>query len=258
MKTILFFLLISLTANLFGQEENQSSSSDYKKLLIGVSISPDYCFRRLSSNWTDDKLLDERNSNESPKIGYTLGLTFNYMISNRFGIGSGLLLSNKGYQSEVSDFNYGDMLDIRSGFIYNTNYSSNLQSASFIYNDYYFDLPTNIVFFFGEGNLRLIVNLGLTTNILMKTKTTRILSYTDGTVDKSSSYNSDKFFYNFSTMLSLGLEVKIKNKNFIRIEPGFRYGILKNKDHFFNNRDYYVGENLWNVGLNISYYFGLN
>ena len=66
MKKTLLFLLTLITLTAFSQDQ-EAESSTYKKVLIGVSVSPDYCFRTLSNNGGDefsDLIISLRNNQE--------------------------------------------------------------------------------------------------------------------------------------------------------------------------------------------------
>ena len=151
MKTVCLFLFVIITVNCFSQEENEESNPDSKKILIGISFSPDYSSRRLSGTSVAKQLIDSRNNEESSKIGYTGGLNLIIRIKDNIGIGTGILFSNKGYQSERSNLIFGDALDLRSnnGFIYSTSFQPGMKSAKITYNDYYIDIPSKIMFSFG-------------------------------------------------------------------------------------------------------------
>lgn len=255
MKTTIYLLLILFTANLFGQETTESPNNDFKKILVGISFSPDYCFRTLSNvdgSSISNLIIDSRNNQESAKIGYTAGFNFIYNFNKRIGIGTGLLFSNKGYQTEAIGLIFGDMIDPRRDFIYQTTEDPAIpKNAKFIYNHYYLDIPLKGILTFGNGSFRFVTSIGVTTNILVNTTTTSVLEYADGSTEKSTQESFDSYNgINFSPLISLGIEKKIKNKSFIRIEPTFMYGVLKIIDAP-------ITANLWNAGLNISYYFGL-
>ena len=120
-----------------------------------------------------------------------------------------------------------------------------------IYNYHYLDIPLKATFTFGSGSFRVVSSVGVSTNILMNASQTNVYEYQDGSSDKSTQASSESFqTINISPMISLGVEKRIKDKSFIRIEPTFRYGILKIIDAP-------ITANLWSAGLNLSYYFGL-
>jgi hypothetical protein len=125
MKRLIILTAMMISFAAFGQDiEKPKASAEFKRLLIGLNISPDYCYRTLKNN--DDSaigsmIIDLRNKNEVPKIGYTAGLNICYNISRHLGIEAGVQYSNKGYAFKNSDLVFGDMIDPRYGFAYTLN-----------------------------------------------------------------------------------------------------------------------------------------
>ena len=254
MKLTTFLFATVITANAFGQETQKDiPNTDFKRLQIGANFSPDYCFRVLKNNdgsSTSEGNLKSRNSNETQKLGYTAGLNFIFNLREKIGIEIGVQYSNKGYQTKMQDLTFGSMIDPRRGFIY-TSSGPTPTRGKFIYNDYYLDIPLKLNFIFGKNKIRFIVSAGVTTNIFIKETTTSVLEYEDGSHTKNTSSSSfDYKKFNFSPFISTGIDWKLNSRNNLRIEPTFRYGVLKIIDAP-------VTGYLWNAGLNISYYFGL-
>jgi hypothetical protein len=220
-----------------------------------VSVSPDYCFRTLSNNdgsSTSDLIISSRNNIETAKIGCTAGFNFSYNFSKRIGIGTGIHFSNKGYQIKTGRLTFGDVNQNAGFTIYSTSNDPSIpQSAKNIYNYYYIDIPLKATITFGSRSFRFVSSVGVSTNILMNASQTNIYEYQDGSLDKSTQASSESFqTINFSPEISVGVEKRIKDKIFIRVEPAFRYGVLKIIDAP-------ITANLWSAGLNVSYYFGL-
>lgn len=254
MKLITFLLTTAIAANLFGQEEQKETPpAEFAKVQIGANFSPDYCFRTLKNNdgsSSSEQVLNWRNENETGKLGYTTGLNAIFNFKKNIGIEAGIQFSNKGYQTKIQDLTLGSAIDPRRGFAYNASGAAPIR-AKFIYNDYYIDIPLKANFVFGKKKIRFITSVGLTTNIFIKEISTSVIEYNDGTSDKKSqSTTYDYNRVNISPIVSLGIDWKLNSKNNLRIEPTFRYGVLKITNEPLT--DY-----LWNAGLNISYYFGL-
>jgi len=237
MKAITFLLSIVLTANLFGQE---TTTAEFKKIQLGINISPDYCFRTLNNGSSID---------ETGKLGYTAGLNMNYNFNKNIGIGLGIHYSIKGYKTSMNALSYGDMIDPNYGFIYDPSHTG--ANIKYIYNFHYLDIPLKVNFVTGKKKIRFITSVGLTTNVFIKETATRVIEYQDGTHNRKthvSNYNYNTI--NLSPTASFGIDWKLNSKNNLRIEPTFRYGVLK----IINAP---VTGYLWNAGLNVSYYFGL-
>lgn len=253
MKLITFLLTTAITANLFGQEEQKETPpAEFPKVQIGINFSPDFCFRTLKNNdpnSLNDYIFKSRNERETGKLGYTTGLNVIFNLKKNIGIEAGIQFSNKGYQTKMQDLTFGSAIDPRRGFTYNASGAAPIR-AQFIYNDYYIDIPLKANFIFGKKKIRFISSAGLTTNIFIKETSTSVIEYNDGTSDKKSQSTTDDYNrVNISPIVSLGIDWKLNSKSNLRIEPTFRYGVLKIIDAPIT--DY-----LWNAGLNISYYFG--
>lgn len=253
LQTTFVTMLISLAV--FGQDTlNSKTSAEFKRLLFGVNISPDYCYRTLKG---DDRsssialIIDMQNKNEEPKIGYTAGLNLCYNKSKHLGIELGVQYSNKGYASKKSDLTFGDIIDPRFGFVYSTNSSSPPTKAKYFYNHIYIDIPVRAIFSFGEKRIHFITSIGVATNILLKATTTSVLEYENGdtkqeTHDQRYNFNS----LNISPTISVGIDCKISNKINLRVEPTLRYGLLKIIDAP-------ISAYLWSGGLNLTCYYVL-
>ncbi|MEI6348053.1 MAG: outer membrane beta-barrel protein [Bacteroidota bacterium] len=246
-------LLFGITTNIFSQEASPVSKS--KKIQIGANFSTDYCYRTLQENYNNNNILSNklmislRNKTENYKISYTSGLNVVYNLNRTIGIEAGIQFSNKGYQTKSQTLTYGDMIDTNGGFINST--AEIYTNAYFVYNDYYIDIPLKANFIFGKKKIRLITSAGITTNIFIIESTTSVLTKGDGstkTVKQSGTYNYNSI--NLSPTISLGIDWRISNRHSLRVEPTFRYGILKIIDAPITGY-------LWNAGLNVSYYFGL-
>ena len=246
-------LLISLAS--FGQDTLKlKAPQEFKQFLIGINISPDYCYRTLESTTgssISNTIIDLRNEREEYKIGYTAGINFCYNLKKNFGIESGIQYSNKGFALSASNFTYAEMIDPRYGFTYPTNGTIGPKKVKFIDNYHYLDVPLRAIFSFGEKRIHFVASIGVTTNILLNATQTNVFEYENGdakrnTVDQPNDYNP----VNLTTTISAGMDYKISKKINLRVEPTFRYGLLKIIDTP-------VTAYLWNGGLNIAGYYAI-
>ena len=254
MKFIIFLVATAITANLFGQDkQKETPTDDFKKVQIGVNFSPDYCFRLLKNNdgtSSSDLVIESRNGNETGKLGFTTGLNVIFNLKKNIGIEVGVQYSNKGYQTKMQDLTFGSIIDPRHGFVYNTSGKTPTR-GKFVYNAYYIDIPLKVNYIIGNKRIRFISSAGVTTNIFIKETSKSILEYDDGTTDKNTQSTDNGYNkINVSPIVSVGIDWKFKSRANLRIEPTFRYGVLK----IINAP---VTGYLWNAGLNISYYLGL-
>ena len=239
--TLLLLTIFSLTA--YGQDTLKSKPTrDFKRILIGVNFSPDYCFRTLKNNDGSSSstfVMNSRNDREIAKFGYTASLNLCFNFTEHIGLETGIQYSNKGYQTKMQDLFWGQPDP------------SLPTKAKFVYSDLYIDIPLKANFTFGKRKFKFCSSAGLTTNIFIKETSTSIQEFSNGDTKKQTSKTI--FSYkrvDLSPRVSIGLDYKINNRMNLKVEPTFRYGVLKIIDTP-------VTGYLWNAGLNISYYFGL-
>lgn len=240
MKRITLIFLTINAISTFGQTANETMSSDYKKVQFGINISPDICFRTLKNNDTDpsnDFVLDERNKNETFKLGYTGGLNVCYNFNKNIGLEAGIQYSNRGYQS--------NFLDIING----QSEPHMPNKMKFIYNYYYLDIPLKINYSVGKKKVRFFASLGFSTNILMTANESDLFIYSDHALKKTFTSNYDYSKLNLTPIGSVGIDYKINNRMNLRVEPTFRYGVFKIIDTPITGY-------LYSGGLNVSYFFG--
>jgi hypothetical protein len=256
MKRLITIAAIMISFPSFGQESSKAvNTADFNRLSFGINISPDYCFRTLKNNdgsSTSAMIIAERNKHELFKIGYTAGLNVCYNISRKAAIGLGVQYSNKGFKfsESGSDLTFGDMNDPRYGFIYAT--ATGIPDKIITnYNYHYIDIPLTAVFTFGQKRIQFVTRVGIAANILLSSNEITILKYPDGSKKRQTQdqlYDYRKL--DISPTASIGIAYKISNKICMKIEPTFRYGLIKIIDSP-------VTGYLWNGGLNISCYYSL-
>lgn len=233
MKYILILLGLAAFRS-FGQE-------DMSRFQLGVNFSPDVNYRILENNdgtEMSDAIINSRDDREIPKFGYSTGLNVCFNINRFLGIETGLQYSNKGYQTEKIDLIFGQPDP------------SLPEHLKYIDDFHYVDIPLKVNFTAGKKKVRFFSSVGITTNIFIKGTTTSVIYYSDRTErDKDpTSYDFEKV--NLSPTVSAGIDYKINDRMNLRVEPTFRYGVLKIIDAP-------VTGYLYNGGLNVSYYFGL-
>lgn len=246
--------LIILLAVLFSTSSlSQSDSTGFKRLLIGVSVSPDYCYRTLKNNdgsAISDVIIKMREDNEDPKLGYTAGLSVIYNISEKIGFESGIHYSTKGEMNRLDNLTYGDMIDPRYGFTYAPQTPSP-EKVTIFYHYNYLDIPFRAIFSFGKKRMRFISGVGITTNVFLNARQISISEYANG--DSNRSVNKRDYDFrpiNLSPSISAGIALRLGEKINLRCEPTFRYGLIKIIDTP-------VTSYLWSGGLNISCFYAI-
>lgn len=246
MKRILIILLLA-SLNSYAQE-GSSNSSNFKRVQIGVNISPDICYRFLK-NTNQSKMANfiksHRDDTEIIKIGYTAGLNICFNLQSMIGIEAGIQYSNKGYQTKFQEQEW-----VTSNGVFDPSLDPALPNKfKYIYNDHYIDIPIKVNFTFGKKKVRLFTSAGIITNVFIKETQRNIYKSGGQTNENTQTSNINYNRFNISPMISVGIDYKFNERMNLRVEPTFRYGILK-----IVNAP--VGGYLYNAGLNVSYYFG--
>lgn len=212
MKLLLAFLAI-LPLTIFSQEKE-------RKLAIGLSISPDYCYRILVPDASSKWIADIRDSAEIPKMGYTTGPVINYRLNKRLTLNSGLLFADKGYKTDKK-------------FDWTTPNGTNgtgdpaipmRQIANYHY--FYLDVPIilhcNIV---ATENWDFYTLAGVSADFFLSQKTVSYTEYGDGHKAKNNSTGSGYRPVNLSFTVGFGYRTDLSDKLMLAIEPVFRHSI---------------------------------
>jgi hypothetical protein len=244
MKKLFAFVFIITSVLVYAQDSTKIKKPS--RLFIGVNFSPDYCFRTIThtdNSYISNFIYDTRNKIEQPKLGFTSGINVCYVFTKHLSVDLGIQYSNKGYQTENEALIYPTPGSVAA---YNLP-----TSGRFVYRYNYIDIPLKANFVFGKKKLRLITGVGLTTNIFINETNSFIGKYSNGSSFRNSgTSNYGHTRVNLSPTISCGIDYKINDKMFFRVEPTFRYGILSTVNAP-------IAEYVWSAGLNVSYYFGL-
>ena len=239
--TFLLFIIISFDSR--SQDKvNEIAEANFAKTQIGINASLDVGYRLLENNFgfgssIADTIIEMRNESEIPKIGYTTGLNALFNLKSNFSLETGLQYSNKGYQTKMTDLIAFQPID-----------SLMPEKMKSIYNYHYVDVPFRFIYVIGRNKIRFLMSAGVTANIFIKETHTSVRIYSDRKERNTNPTAIDYKRVNFSPMLSLGIDYKINREINLRIEPTFRYGVLKIIDAP-------VSGYLYNGGLNISCYY---
>jgi Outer membrane protein beta-barrel domain len=237
MKIYVFAFCLFIATSAFGQtlNNNDNKENNLKKFQIGFNISPDICYRTIEGNASIPMLKELRNGEEVPKISYTTSVNISYTIKKNFSIETGIQYSNKGYQTKDIEFTFPDPDPAVP------------EKVKTIYNYHYLAIPLRSNFIFGENKIRFIASVGVEVEFLINESQTSILYFPNNTTRIIESIGSEYRKVNLSPFLSLGADYKINDKMNLRLQPIFRYGVLKTSDTPLTDL-------LYSVGLNIGLY----
>ena len=239
--TLLTFTLLAFVG--FAQRTpNEVEAGTFERFEIGISAAPEICYRSIINNleltnedyqlWSE--VIDHRNETETVKLGYTGGLHLGYNFNERLGFQAGIQYSNRGLSTKKIDTE-GTIIDPVVP-----------ESFKFIFDYDYLEIPTKVNFSFGENQIRLTTSAGLSSAFLIKQSRTFIGYYKDTTTRQVFISNDAYNRFNLFATISAGLEMRFNPIMSIKVEPTFRYGLLKITDTPVSGH-WYSG------GLNVSY-----
>ncbi len=205
---ILFLASFSLTA--------QTDSTG--RFSFGVSASADYCYRTLTSEPATEWIMNSRNANEIPKIGFTAGVQARYMLNKRFSLDAGISFADRGERSK-------DYV-----LLYSQPDPAFPTKAHFNYHYYYIDVPVTANYFFIIGNKsRIYLSAGIAPNLFVTNSNTATLTYADGRTEKthSSDRNMDLFqAATVSVVGGLGFSTSLGKNLGLNIQPVYRRSLM--------------------------------
>jgi Outer membrane protein beta-barrel domain len=243
-SVLLFSLLFATTA--YGQVVQPLA----KRIHLGVEFGYGRAYRTLSTTDNSEMapyIVDSRNSRETTRAAFSGCLFLGYTLSDRWAVEAGVGCVRLGYQSKIDtdDLTFGDMIDPRRGFIYNT---GDVLPASFRFIDdfYYAEVPVRLRLNLGKGRFRSTTTVGMAPAYLIAANSRAVSTYTDGSKEASNYDDTDQYLrFNLFATISTGVSYRLKERLEFRLEPMFRYGLLRITDSP-------VTGHLWSAGIGAS------
>tara|TARA_B110000977_G_scaffold171075_1_gene222275 strand:+ start:335 stop:1015 length:681 start_codon:yes stop_codon:yes gene_type:complete len=209
---------------------------------IGVNYSIDRTYRSLIANErgnNSQSIVDYSDSIYFPSIKNTVGISIQKFINENIILDFGILYIKTGYQSiKIKNLRVPDENQI---------YVDNM--TNFI-NLKYLSLPIKLKWIISKNKIQTFLVSGLSANIFLKSNSSFLHEYNDGTTQTTFyTYNSDKFL-SISIVLGLGIDIPINRNYSIEINPIFRRSLTKFHDFSYNEYLYSYGINL---GINYKF-----
>ncbi len=189
----------------------QSADDSERKFSVGLSFSPDYCYRSIISDKSsvNDIICKNRDSIEIPKYGFTSGISLKYRLNKTISLESGVFYSEKGEKTKSIALKS----DIDEGFA----------KLKLIYHYSYLDIPLKVNINLLTSKLKVYISAGLVANIFMSNKNISYVEYTDGSTKSfSNNYNNEYNRLALSFIAGLGLSYDISDKFTCKFEPSYK------------------------------------
>ena len=213
------------------------STSAFRRIHLGFTISPDYTFRSLKPDPSDQWMAREKDKIELPKFGFTAGFRLIYKFNKKMGLETGFLYADKGEKTKFLDL----LADTAAPGLTRINYHY-----------YYFDIPFKFNYdYLVSEKTTFFMSVGGSTNIYVRQRIISKTDYVDGTSGKTVSKSDPGLStFNLSVVGGFGLDYALRKSLYIRIEPVFRHAL-------FPILNIYVDEYFYSFGLNVGMFLAL-
>lgn len=193
-----------------------------------------------------DRIIDGRNEREEWDVAIGGGFHAGYRLSDRFSLEAGVAYARFGYSNtvELSELTFGDPIDPRRGFVYNTD---DVPPASWRLLDrfHYLELPIGVVMELGKGRWRSATTLGVAPAFLLAAQGLTVSTYQDGRNERESFEPLEDYAsFNLIPYFSTGVTMHPGGRWTWSLCPTFRYGALKLIDAPVSARVYSVSLDL--------------
>ena len=184
MKGILLTLFAFAPFALLAQEKNSNTES----ITLGVSFSPDYSYRDLQHDGTEmmKNAVALNNEWESPKLGYTSGISIKFPLISKLSFETGIYFADKGEKLviDASQVTFGDLIDPRYGFVYETSevFATSTSNRKYMY----LDIPMKLEYLLIDKKISISITGGPSLNTLVKYNQKTKTRYQDGSTKVSS------------------------------------------------------------------------
>ncbi len=239
MKLKLFLLLI--ITQLF-------SVNAQTKWTLGAVFRPEIGYRSLFGKdniGRSDLIIGLRDDTETPRWCYTAGVSAQYQLKPRLNIESGILISDKGFQTK----------NIPVTTLENPDPVINFSTMRFVYHHYYLDIPITAHYQIKlNETYQLQIGAGICNSFNTDVYQTSYFTNESGVTTRQKSTDKDRFVYQkylLSSVLSARIERPINEKISISLEVR---GQFSHSNTFLNS---YIREHFWTSGIGIGAWWRL-
>ena len=192
MKKLIYFCFVVLPIAVFAQEEDASS---FTKFDLGFGFAPEYSYRYLTSSSDNEWIVDNYDSLEFSKYGYSFGLNGVYHFSTKLDFLLGFQFSDKGEKTKKQ---LTPALN---------NYTNHY---------YYLDIPVRANYYFLQKKMKLYATGGISPSVFLNHT---IVTKVEGNAsDIRIIDNSSMAKINLSVQAGLGFDVALTNKWYFKME----------------------------------------
>jgi len=203
----------------------------------GLYLSPTINYRTLTSNAPNNLVKEIRDKEEIAGLSYRAGGTFNYRISDKMALQSGLILSNRVFKTA------------KQALVWSESNASNPTEAYISQQYFYLDIPLKLKYtFLTQKRLEVFVSGGINTALFFLYNNKNHVNVS-GNWEVSTNQSSNLSSINFLAEIESGIEYKFNSKLKFRTALFFIHGITP------TNANLKTKEFLYSGGLNFGFVF---
>lgn len=231
MNRIISALLPAVGLCLLGTVHAQDAMPD-ARWSIGASTWSGGAYRTLINTDGSElagRIIDGRDEREEWDVAIGGGLHAAYRLSDRFSLEAGLAYARFGYAHSVnlSDLTFGDPIDPRRGFIYNTG-DVPPESWRFVDRFHYLEVPIGVVMTLGQGRWRSSTTLGVAPAFLLAAQGVTVSTYANDQKERETfDLLGEYAAFNLIPYFSTGVSMHPGGRWNWSLRPTFRHGALK-------------------------------
>lgn len=222
-----------------------------KKWAIGLSYSPDLCYRIKYTS----RMSNYNGETEKPKAGMTAGINFLYKLMDRVGIETGILYSTKGQKVYSPSVNWinpdgsGNYDGSIPNYTPGLSYKSAERKSTYTYK--YLEIPLKISWYAINNKFKLYPSIGVSANIFLGKKTVSEYNFNEGgsAAKTTTDYDPKNIpAADMAVLVGVGLSYDVSKNIFIKAEPVYRQFVRPLVDSP-------ISGSFYSFGLNAGVYF---
>ncbi len=217
MKRIISFIIFLFPIFILAQT---SDTIKPKSIAIGLTYSPDFCYRITNTNSDNQWMKDQFDTLEVAKFGFTTGINLDYQFTQKISLSTGILYSDKGEQ-------------LRSKIIPTI--------EKYVDHIHYLDIPLKVNYNIINKNTKIFISAGISSNLFLSSK---ILMQKENSSSRELIIGNSEFSkLNFTSIIGAGLKTNFSPKWSFKFELIYRQSITTVMDAPVKKYFYSIGSN---------------
>lgn len=242
-RTILLLLACCITLPYAIAQSPVDNITKPCKSQFGVTVTP--LFMQLDRINADgvpltDTIIDLIDDSEESALGYAVGLSFRFPLSNVWSIDAGLQYAQKTRKIETAGVFWPD----------DPVGNPDVIKAISRYNTHHLDIPLGVAAQFGKQKLSWLVGIGGTASLFLNEIYVQEIKLNNGTEERNTEeVTADYNTLNFSLYARAGIKYAMNDRMHLELTPLVQYGLTR----IIDNQP--ISARMNHVGVQVEWYF---